>query len=151
MSSRATWDETWFEVAHVIKHRSACERKKVGAVIVDTKRRIVATGYNGPAAGFKTQGTCSNYCQRSQNGPEASYNTCPSIHAEANALLYVDRSRLEDGTLYVTTFPCFDCAKLISNSGIIRIVAPITKEDAHRNPEAVLAYLESCGIHVEEC
>jgi deoxycytidylate deaminase len=74
------------------------------------------------------------------------YDECPSIHAEANALLYVDRSSVEGGTLYVTGVPCMQCAKLISNSGIRRIVCTASDADAHRKPELVFKYLANVDI-----
>lgn len=146
---QVSWDTTWFDVASVVAKRSRCTRAQVGAVIVDTNKRVVATGYNGPAVGYPHSGTCENYCERAKGGPTASYASCPSIHAEANALLYVDRSKVEGGTIYSTHFPCMDCAKLISNSGVSRLVSVITEKDAHRNPEIVLDYLTSCGIEVK--
>jgi len=71
---------------------------------------------------------------------------CPSIHAEANALLYASRAETERATLYVTHSPCADCAKLISNSGVTRVVM-LEFPPAHRpNPTS---YLEMCGLVVE--
>jgi dCMP deaminase len=76
------------------------------------------------------------------------YDACPSVHAEANALLYVDRSRVEGGTIYITSASCMQCAKLISNSGLRRAVIVIRDIDAHRNPQQVVEYLEKCGVEV---
>jgi len=71
---------------------------------------------------------------------------CPSIHAEANALLYASRAETDGATLYVTHSPCADCAKLISNSGVTRVVM-LEYPAAHRpNP---VPYLEMCGLVVE--
>jgi dCMP deaminase len=143
------WSYTWMQVAHVVAQRSKCDRAQVGAVIVDQRQRIIATGYNGPAAGFPQAGNCRSYCERA-NGviTPGTYGWCPAIHAEANALLYVDRSAVEGGTLYCTHFPCMDCAKLISNSGLAKVYAPITDADAHRDPHKVMDYLTSCGLTV---
>jgi len=143
-----SWDATWLEVAQVIGKRSKCSRAQVGAVIVNSSKRVIATGYNGPAADYQVEGECANWCERAQTGVlDTFYNTCPSIHAEANALLYVDRSAVEGGTIYITTAPCFSCAKLISNSGIARVVWA-KSNDAHRQPEQVIEYLRKCGILV---
>lgn len=57
--------------------------------------------------------------------------TCISVHAEANALMFCSRTQREGGTLYVTGISCLDCAKLVSNSGIVRVVA-INDETAQR-------------------
>jgi dCMP deaminase len=147
----ASWDTTWMGVADIVAKRSRCSRAQIGAVIVDTNSRISATGYNGPSATLKVEGECLNWCERAQGktGLGSSYEGCPSIHAEANALLYVDRSRIEGGTIYVTGAPCMQCAKLISNSGLKRVVARVKDSDAHRNPEVVLDYLVNCDILVE--
>lgn len=141
-----SWQDTWLDVALVVAKRSKCSRAQVGAVIVDSKQRVIATGYNGPAATYETTGTCINWCERAKTGVlDKTYDTCPSIHAEANALLYVDRSAVEGGTLYVTTAPCFACAKLISNSGIKHVVW-LRSNDAHRQPEEVINYFKQCKI-----
>lgn len=146
--SRQSWDDTWIQVADVIAERSRCSRAHIGAVIVDDKKRVRATGYNGQASKLMVAGDCINWCERAQGktGLGSAYDGCPSIHAEANALLYVDRSAIEGGTIYVTAPPCMNCAKLISNSGIVRVVARIREKDYHRNPQQVLKYLEDCKI-----
>jgi dCMP deaminase len=71
--------------------------------------------------------------------------SCPSIHAEANALLHASREAVEGATLYTTHAPCADCAKLISNSGVA-VVVMLQEAEEHR-PDPV-PYLESCGITV---
>jgi len=146
--SRPSWDDTWIQVADVVAERSRCSRAHIGAVIVDAKQRICATGYNGQAATYEVDGECINWCERAQGktGLGSAYEGCPSIHAEANALLYVDRSAIEGGTIYITAPPCMNCAKLISNSGIVRVVARLREKDYHRNPEQVLKYLDDCKI-----
>jgi dCMP deaminase len=151
MNPRSTWDETWLAVADTIAKRSRCSRAQVGAVIVDSNQRICSTGYNGAAATYPTDGECLNWCERAQGktGLGADYEGCPSIHAEANALLYVDRSAVSGGTIFITCAPCIQCAKLISNSGLSRVVARVRKADLHRNPEAVLDYLRKCNISVQ--
>lgn len=149
--ARPAWDETWMDVADTVALRSRCSRAQIGAVIVDANKRIIATGYNGPSANLMLAGECINWCERAQGktGLGSAYDGCPSIHAEANALLYVDRSAVEGGTIYVTGAPCMQCAKLISNSGIKRVVARVLDSDAHRKPEVVLDYLVNCKIIVE--
>lgn len=148
--TRPSFDDVWMSVAHIVALRSRCSRAQVGAVIVDTNQRIVSTGYNGPAANYPdTSDSCVSFCDRARNGATAGYNNCPSIHAEMNALIYSDRSKIDGGTIYSSVFPCMDCAKAISNSGIVRVVSIIKDSDAHRNPEIVLSYLEKCGISIE--
>lgn len=151
MNSRPSWDDTWLAVAETIGRRSRCSRAQLGAVIVSENQRICATGYNGPAASWPEDGDCISWCDRAKGKTPLDniYDSCPAIHAEANALMYVDRSSVLNGTLYVTGAPCMQCAKLISNSGISRVVCIVRPEDAHRNPEAVLNYLVRCGINAE--
>lgn len=148
--SRPSWDETWMDVACTVARRSVCSRAQVGAVVVSANQRISATGYNGPAANLKVDGNCINWCPRAKGLTplDNTYDSCPSIHAEANALLYVDRSKVEGGTIYVTGAPCMQCAKLISNSGLRRVVAIIRKIDVHRRPDTVFDYLRNCELEV---
>ncbi len=146
---RPEWDEVWMQVALAVSRRSRCSRALVGAAIVSADGRISATGYNGPAATYPTSGPCSGWCERALGTAAVdNYDACPSIHAETNALLYVDRSRVEGGTVYVTAPPCMSCAKQISNSGLRRVVVLIGEADRHRDPERPLAYLVECGLEV---
>jgi dCMP deaminase len=145
-----SWQEVWIEIALTIAKKSRCSRAQMGAVIVSSNQRIAATGYNGPAATFPNDDECINWCPRAQGTAPLDnfYDACPAIHAEANALLYVDRSHVEGGTIYITSPPCMQCAKLISNSGIAHVVCIIGKEDEHRNPDTAIYYLRKCGLRV---
>jgi dCMP deaminase len=138
-------------VAETVAKRARCSRATIGAVIVDHNNRVCATGYNGPASGYPEKGECINWCPRAKGSAPLDnlYDECPSIHAEGNALLYVDRSSVEGGTIYVTAPPCMQCAKLISNSGLKRVVCISNEKDAHRKPETVIAFLNKCGITVD--
>ena len=148
---RPSWDETWMAVADAVALRSPCARRRIGAVIVDPTNRPISTGYNGPPAGFvrEADSDCRSWCSRAQTDaqPSQTYEGCPSIHAEANALLFADRRDFKGGTLYVTSAPCWDCGKLISNSGIKRVVTRLDeKKDAHRDPHKTLQFLDDCGL-----
>lgn len=147
---RPSWDETWLSVAKTVSKRSRCSRAQMGAVIVSHDNHVVATGYNGPAASWPESGNCINWCERARGATPlgAEYIGCPAIHAEANALLYVDRSQSLGGTIYIVSPPCDACAKLISNSGLARVVCYVSEADAHRNPPQVVDYLKKCGIEV---
>jgi len=162
---RPNWDETWLRVAHAVSRRSLCTRDRVGAVIVDYRDRIVSTGYNGPPNGFEHDGLlCRSWCARSAAGertfldagmpdqrtaPAADYSDCPSLHAEANALMVCDRSVREGGTIYVTSHVCFACAKLIANSGLTRVVIQPSTDAFHRDPVTGYVFLQTCGLQVE--
>ena len=150
MINRPTWDEIWMQVADAISRRSRCSRAQIGAVVVSKDQRISSTGYNGPASLFPTEKECIAWCPRAQGltALDNTYDSCPSIHAEANALLYVDRSRVEGGTIYITDAACYQCAKLISNSGITRVVMRIGTRAAHRLPDATVDYFKKCNIDV---
>ncbi len=138
------------QVADTVAQRSRCSRAQIGAVVVSKNQRISSTGYNGPAALLPVEGDCIYWCARAQGLTELNntYDSCPSIHAESNALLYVDRSRVEGGTIYITDAACYQCAKLISNSGITRVVMRIGTRAAHRLPDATVDYFKKCNIEV---
>lgn len=148
--TRPTWDETWLEIAESIAKRSRCSRAQMGSVIVSRDQHIISTGYNGPAATWPESGDCINWCDRAQGKTSLDnvYDGCPAIHAEANALMYVDRSRSLGGTIYIVSAPCMQCAKLISNSGLSRVVCRLKKADMHREPYKVIDYLRRCSIEV---
>jgi dCMP deaminase len=149
---RLDWDETWMQVAEVIALRSRCTLRQVGAVIVDPHQRVVSTGYNGPPQGFpvKDGSTCSSWCPRAQTGEQTlGYGNCVSIHAEMNAIAFADRRSYEGGTLYVTSTICWDCAKVVANSGIARVLTGYDEErDGHRSPDDTFTFLSACGIQV---
>lgn len=103
--------------ALAISQLSKAERKKVGAILVSaTGHHIIAEGYNGTPSGF------DNKCEREIDGK---LETLPEVlHAESNVISKIARSTntSEESTLYVTMSPCFDCAKLIIQAGIKRVV-----------------------------
>ena len=129
--TRPDWDEYFLAIAKVVARRADCTRRQVGAVLVQ-QNRIVATGYNGAAAGQPgcgTDGACPcGQLSYQQVEPGSSYDTgpgsCISIHAEANALLYADRGKCEGSTIYCTDEPCGGCLRLIAGAGIDRVVTP---------------------------
>lgn len=110
-------DQTWYTVAESVAHRGTCPRRQVGAVVVDCNGEIVATGYNGAPRGLPhcTDAGCINDTE--------DHARCKrSVHAEINALIQSGSYNSRGGTLYVTTFPCIECAQAIINSGIVRVV-----------------------------
>jgi dCMP deaminase len=123
--SRPGWDAYFLDIAKAVAARADCSRRRVGAVIVKDNR-IISTGYNGAPAG--EPGCLSGACPRARSSVapgspyESGTGSCIAVHAEANALLYSDRSRCEGATLYLTVEPCQWCAKLIRGAGIARVV-----------------------------
>ena len=117
--TRAEWDEYFMSIASVVSTRATCDRLHVGAVIVLNKT-IVSTGYNGSPRGMPH---CDDvgHLLKEMGGRMSCVRTA---HGEANALAQAARTgaRVEGGTIYTTASPCYDCMKLIINSGIARIV-----------------------------
>lgn len=105
-------DKRYLRMASIWAENSYCQRRKVGAIIVKDKM-IISDGYNGTPAGFE------NICE-DENGVTKPY----VLHAEANAITKVARSNNSSNgsTLYVTASPCLECAKLIIQAGIRRVV-----------------------------
>lgn len=140
-------------VARVVAKRSSCVRAQVGAVIVDPRNRIVATGYNGPPATLAsekhlgTPAVCEFDCPRAFGAQVSSYDNCIAIHAEANALLFCDRRDSEGGTIYTTHVPCGDCIKLVANSGLVRIVT-LDDQRPNRTFADLHRLMQRCGIEV---
>jgi dCMP deaminase len=120
---RPTWDEYFMDIVGLIKSRSTCIRRQVGALIVKDKR-ILATGYNGAPTGCKH---CTDIgCMREELGIPSGqrHELCRAIHAEQNAIVQAAYSgtSVKDGTLYVTHQPCVLCAKMIINAGIRKVI-----------------------------
>ena len=106
------YDNAYMRMAEEWAKLSHCTRKNVGALIVKD-RMIISDGYNGSPSGFP------NECENAE-GDTHWY----VLHAEANAITKLARSinSAEGATLYITLSPCRDCAKLILQSGISRVV-----------------------------
>lgn len=105
-------DLRYLRMAKIWAENSYCERRKVGALIVKDNM-IISDGYNGTPAGFE------NICEDENNV------TKPYVlHAEANAITKIARSsnNSQGATMYVTDAPCIECAKLIIQAGIKRVV-----------------------------
>lgn len=105
-------DKKYIRMARIWAENSYCTRRKVGALIVKDKM-IISDGYNGTPSGFE------NVCE-TEDGVTKSY----VLHAEANAITKIAKSGNSSlgATLYVTASPCIECAKLIIQSGIKRVV-----------------------------
>lgn len=105
------WDEYFLKIAEVVKIRSKDPRTKVGSVIVDNANHIIATGYNGFSKGFPETNELWNSKEK--------YDYV--IHAEINCILNSIKE-LKESRLYTTVYPCPECAKIISASGIKTVV-----------------------------
>lgn len=105
-------DIKYLRMAKIWAENSYCKRRQVGAIIVKDNS-IISDGYNGTPSGFE------NICE-DENGLTKPY----VLHAEANAITKVARSTNNSAgaTIYVTASPCIECAKLIIQAGIKRVV-----------------------------
>jgi len=120
---RPTWDEYFMELAHVIRKRSTCMRRQIGAVLVKDKR-ILATGYNGAPSGLPHCHKAG--CLRKQlNIPSGErHEICRGAHAEQNAIAQAALLGVStrDSEIYITAQPCSVCAKILINAGVKRIM-----------------------------
>lgn len=109
---KAAVDYRYLRMARIWAENSYCKRRQVGALVVKDKM-IISDGYNGTPSGFE------NICE-DESGVTKPY----ILHAEANAITKLARSgnNSEGSTLYVTASPCIECAKLIIQAGIRRVV-----------------------------
>lgn len=129
------FDRSYLRMAQIWAENSYCKRRKVGALLVKNNM-IISDGYNGTPSGFE------NICE-DENGATKPY----VLHAEANAITKVAKSgnSSEDATLYVTASPCIECAKLIIQAGIKRVVYR-DEYRLHDGPDL----LKQAGIEVEQ-
>ena len=136
------WDEYFMGLAHLSAMRSKDPSTQVGAVIVDAEHKVVGIGYNGLPIG------CSDDefpWDREGGMLETKYAFV--VHAELNAILNSTRD-LHGCTLYVSLFPCNECAKAIIQSGIRRIVYEDDKYAAADNVIASKRMLNAAGVEL---
>jgi dCMP deaminase len=156
--TRPDIDQYFLKIASVVAERSTCRRHHVGAVAVKNKH-ILATGYNGAAAGLKD---CLELgCLRDElNIPSGErHEICRGIHAEQNVIVQASLHgvSLEGSTIYCTHTPCILCAKMLVNAKIARFVSfgkynddsftelfqeAGIKFDAQERPPARIGYLD---------
>jgi dCMP deaminase len=125
---------------------STCSRRQYMALVLGPNGRIVGTGYNGSPPGLPhcVDGGCPRATSNAAHG--SPYGDCLAVHAEANALLWSDRTDREGGVLFVNGPPCWDCAKLIAGSGIRRVVH--SPDSAYEAYPKVLDLLSAAGVEV---
>ncbi len=128
------FDQRYLEMARIWAKNSYCQRRQVGALVVKNGM-IISDGYNGTPSGFE------NICE-DDNGVTKPY----VLHAEANAITKLARSsnNSDGATIYITASPCIECAKLIIQSGIKRVVYG----EKYRLTDGI-DLLERAGIEVE--
>ena len=138
-----TWDEFFMRVAIATQLRSKDPNTQVGACIADTNHRILSVGYNGTPSALNDDdfpwGTSDDPLQDKHNYV---------VHAEANAVLNY-RGSLKDlshASVYVTLFPCHECAKILAQAGIGEVVYLDDKYDGTDGNRISKRILSSCGI-----
>ena len=155
---RIALDEAYMQMAEVWAKRSKANRKQVGALIVKD-RQIISDGYNGMPAGDEDDvcefdGRQDEYSYLAQWGTArpplkiTDLVTKPEVlHAESNALAKIAENGgvgAQGGTLYVTMSPCFECAKLIKQAKIKRVVYR-----EHYRDESGITFLKKRGVQVD--
>ncbi len=133
-SNRISWKTYFMNIAKEVSTRSTCDRKNVGAVIVRDKM-ILSTGYNGSIRGLP-------HCN--EVGHEMVDGHCiRTTHAEANAIAQAAKNgvRVDLAEIFVTASPCYNCFKLIANSGIKTIYYKEFYRDDH-----ILKHAKEAGI-----
>ena len=139
LAERPSWDEYFMATALLMASRSSCERLNVGCVLVsggDRKNRIVAAGYNGFLPG-------APHNSRVRDGHEQA-----TVHAEQNAVCDAARRgvSLEGTTVYITHFPCINCAKILAAAGIRQI----NYHRDYRNDTLVREILRESGVTLQQ-
>ncbi|MDR1497372.1 MAG: dCMP deaminase [Puniceicoccales bacterium] len=138
-AARPTWDEYFMAAAVLISSRSACGRLHVGCVVVSAGRhphRVIAAGYNGFLPGAPHES-----CMR--DGHEQA-----TVHAEQNAIADAAKRgvSLEGATVYVTHFPCINCAKILAAAGVGAVKY---LHDYHNDP-LVPVLLSHANVHISQ-
>tara|TARA_R100000995_G_C3403400_1_gene85967 strand:+ start:87 stop:527 length:441 start_codon:yes stop_codon:yes gene_type:complete len=122
MPNQIDLDRTYLEMANVWAQLSKAERKKVGCLIVKDGQ-IISDGYNGTPKGYDNE--CETVNEKFLDKAENKLQTKREVlHAESNALMKLAKSTnsSKDSTIYLTMSPCFDCAKLIIQAEVERVV-----------------------------
>lgn len=139
-----TWDEYFMGLAHLSALRSKDPNTQVGACIVDQENKVVSIGYNGMPRGCAD----SDFPWDREGGfLETKYAFV--VHAELNAILNSPRP-VKNCTLYVSLFPCNECAKAIIQSGITKVVYESDKYDGTEGNIASKKMLNEAGVELKQ-
>ena len=139
-----SWDEYFMGIASLSALRSKDPSTQVGACIVNEEKRILSMGYNGMPHHCHDD----EYPWERGEGLDSKYlYVC---HAELNAILNSSMNGVNGATLYVTLFPCNECAKAIIQCGIKKVVYLENKYADTESVKASVMMLEKCGVAVEE-
>ncbi|MBQ8961881.1 MAG: dCMP deaminase family protein [Ruminococcus sp.] len=141
-----SWDEYFMGIAMFSAQRSKDSNTQVGACIVNSRKKIVAVGYNGMPTG------CNDDDMPWERTGETPLDTkYPFVcHAELNAVLNSNSADLYGCTLYVTLFPCNECAKALIQAGIKRVVYHSNKYADTDSVKASMILFERCGVTFQQ-
>lgn len=141
------WDDTFMATAKLMALRSKDPATQVGAVLVDKNNKILSLGYNGAPIGFDDK-----IFPWGKSGDVLNTKFPFVCHAELNAITNYngDRQKLEESTLYVTLFPCNECAKIIIQSGIKNVVYSYIKHEERPLVEAAKILFKTCGVNCRQ-
>ncbi len=137
-----SWDEYFMGLAHLSALRSKDPNTQVGACIVDEEHKVVSIGYNG-----MPRGCADENMPWDREGDFLNTKYAYVVHAELNAILNSPRS-VKNCTLYVSLFPCNECAKAIIQSGIKKIVYESDKYNGTDGNVASKKMLNDAGIEL---
>ena len=136
-----SWDEYFMAIAMISAERSKDPNSQVGACIVDEDNKIVSLGYNGAPRGFDDDKDMT--WEREGDFLDTKYAYV--AHSELNAILN-SRTPVKGCTLYVTLFPCNECAKAIIQAGIKELIYLSDKYDKTPSNIASKKMLDTCGV-----
>jgi dCMP deaminase len=129
-------EELYLDIASLIATRATCPRRQVGCVLVDSRNRILSTGYNGVASGRKH---CIDHaCPGADFASGEGLDKCEALHAEQNAILLLKDPYVVH-TAYLTVTPCLSCIKLLLGTSCQRIIA----REEYRHPDAYKWWTEA--------
>jgi dCMP deaminase len=134
---RPDWDSYFLKIAYAVSERSTCDRAFVGCVLV-LEKRILTTGFNGSPAGLPH---CDDVGHLMVEG-----HCVRTIHAETNAIIQAALHGVstKGSTCYVTHFPCINCAKVLINAGITRLVYSVS----YRQDPVALGFLQGANVEI---
>lgn len=134
------FDEWALEIAHKVKERATCLRAKVGAVLVNSEKAIISTGYNGSPK--KTDECLDKGCLIIDG------HCLRTTHAEINAIVQAasQGSSTRNSTMYVTMTPCFHCIKTMVNAGVKRVVYNSDYDNQH--DKKVQEFIDTFDIEI---
>lgn len=137
-----SWDEYFMGVAHLASFRSKDPNTQVGACIVSGDNKILSMGYNG-----LPKGCSDDEFPWARDGDEVNETKYPFVtHSELNAILNYRGGSLEGSKMYVTLFPCNECAKAIIQAGIKDVVYASNKYDGTPSVEASKKLFNAAGV-----